>query len=88
MDALDIDILGRALSPLLSSAPTPTFYDRLGNQLGVYRTTSLVFMFPHLVNNYKKNIEDPNVGLDGYIPLRQRCNILADKPELLQMGSN
>jgi hypothetical protein len=57
INGYEIEIIGRALAPILSSAPTPTFHDRNGNQLGVYRTTSLVFMFPYMTDLYKRNIE-------------------------------
>ena len=85
---LKLDIVGRALAPILSTAPTPTFFDRNGNQLGVYRTTSLAFMFPHMVSGYKKNIIEKNIGDPDYTPLRQRCNILVDNNGLLEMGEN
>lgn len=85
---IELETVGRALAPLLSTAPTPTFMDKNGHQLGVYRTTSLVFMFPYMIQQYKKTADDEPVHDSNYVPLRQRSNILVDNPGLLQQGDN
>jgi hypothetical protein len=85
---IELETVGRALAPLLSTAPTPTFMDKNGHQLGVYRTTSLVFMFPYMIQQYKKTANDEPVHDSNYVPLRQRSNILVDNPGLLQQGDN
>jgi hypothetical protein len=83
---LSFDVFEQALSPILGSSPTPTFVDAKGNQLGVYRTTSLVFMIDRLLSKYK---QDTNEGMAiGDVPLRKRSNIFAYFPELLQKREN
>lgn len=49
-------------------------------------------MFPHLIQGYKRNISETEKKLIseelGYIPLRNRCNILVDNPTLLSNENN
>jgi hypothetical protein len=75
LSGIDFEEIGRMLAPIISAAPTPTFYDRKGNQLGVYRTTSLAFMSDHLIHKYKSKPEDRMRGI--------KSNIFAFMPDLL-----
>lgn len=81
---IDFEVTERVLAPVLGSAPTPTLIDRQGHQLGVYRTTSLVFMYDRMMAKYKTSKTDS----DSARPLRQRSNIYIDYPELMQQGTN
>lgn len=86
--------LGAILGPLINATPSPTFADRSGNQLGVYRVPSLVFMFDHLIKRYKapSEIETEKIKestkQNPYRPLRRRSNVFVDNPELLAQGKN
>jgi hypothetical protein len=77
---IDFEVTERVLAPVLGSAPTPTLIDRQGHQLGVYRTTSLVFMYDRMMAKYKTSKTDSVSAR----PLRQRSNIYIDHPELMQ----
>lgn len=81
---IDFKTTERVLAPVLGSSPTPTLVDRQGHQLGVYRTTSLVFMYDRMMQKYKTDRGDS----DSSRPVRRRSNIYIDHPELLQQRGN
>ena len=91
LSKVDFDQISQILNPILGQAPTPIFKDRNGNSLGVYRTTSMVFMLPHIMRAYKLPKQDEKDIIDTddtYIPLRNRCNVLVDFPDLLSNKNN
>lgn len=82
---INFDIFERVLAPLLGASPTPTFVDMQGHQLGVYRTTSLVFMIERMKSKYK---QDTAYATTDVKPLRERSNIFIHLPELTQKADN
>ena len=90
---VDITNLSQILNPILGKIPIPVFKNKEGNSIGVYRSVSTAFMFPHLIQGYKRNISETEKKLISeknleYIPLRNRCNILVDNPTLLSNENN